>query len=221
MAANKRAFLGARRQHAPSSCWRLSQLIDGPLARMPNAHLARDRGGGKALRLSMGRRGCEREPGRNCALHTLRVAWRVAAAVATVAAGTGFQVFSSRRLAATGAPGAWRVRPSRPRKSEFVRFQDHPARTLMTRLRRPCAGVFDTLLWNQSGEITECTRGNVALAARWPLGDRRRCIAGCLGGNRPRAASSRRTGGGKRSCGLRTCLARARTGLRQQPAGLD
>jgi len=24
-------------------------------------------------------------------------------------------------------------------------------------------GVFDTLLWNERGEITECTRGNVAL----------------------------------------------------------
>ena len=31
------------------------------------------------------------------------------------------------------------------------------------------AGVFDTLLWNERGEITECTRGNVALLLddRW------------------------------------------------------
>ncbi len=30
-------------------------------------------------------------------------------------------------------------------------------------------GVFDTLLWNAEGEITECTRGNVALLidGRW------------------------------------------------------
>ena len=31
------------------------------------------------------------------------------------------------------------------------------------------AGVFDTLLWNRRGEITECTRGNIALRldGRW------------------------------------------------------
>ena len=30
--------------------------------------------------------------------------------------------------------------------------------------RSPTAeGVFDTLLWNAEGEITECTRGNIAL----------------------------------------------------------
>ena len=30
-------------------------------------------------------------------------------------------------------------------------------------------GVFDTLLWNRDGEITECTRGNIALLldGRW------------------------------------------------------
>ena len=30
-------------------------------------------------------------------------------------------------------------------------------------------GVFDTLLWNRHGELTECTRGNVALLldGRW------------------------------------------------------
>jgi branched-subunit amino acid aminotransferase/4-amino-4-deoxychorismate lyase len=34
----------------------------------------------------------------------------------------------------------------------------------------PCEpGVFDTLLWNRHGELTECTRGNVAvqLDGRW------------------------------------------------------
>ncbi len=64
--------------------------------------------------------------------------------------------------------------------SEFVRFKT-TRRAHYDALASSEPGVFDTLLWNRHGEITECTRGNVALLldGRWvtpPL----RC--GLLGG---------------------------------------
>ena len=64
--------------------------------------------------------------------------------------------------------------------SEFTRFKTtHRAHYDAFAPTEP--GVFDTLLWNRDGEITECTRGNIALLldGRWvtpPL----RC--GLLGG---------------------------------------
>jgi para-aminobenzoate synthetase/4-amino-4-deoxychorismate lyase len=63
---------------------------------------------------------------------------------------------------------------------EFVRFKT-TRRAHYDAFAPTQPGVFDTLLWNAEGEITECTRGNVALllAGRWvtpPL----RC--GLLGG---------------------------------------
>ena len=52
--------------------------------------------------------------------------------------------------------------------SEFVRFKTthRPHYDAFTPLN---AGVFDTVLWNSHREITECTRGNVALQlhGRW------------------------------------------------------
>lgn len=64
--------------------------------------------------------------------------------------------------------------------SEFVRFKT-TRRAHYDTFTPTQAGVFDSLLWNTAGEITECTRGNVALllGGRWvtpPL----RC--GLLGG---------------------------------------
>lgn len=46
--------------------------------------------------------------------------------------------------------------------SEFVRFKTthRPHYDVFT---PQDAGVFDTVLWNEQGEITECTRGNIAL----------------------------------------------------------
>ena len=63
---------------------------------------------------------------------------------------------------------------------EFVRFKT-TRRAHYDAFTPTRPGVFDTLLWNADGEITECTRGNVALLldGRWvtpPL----RC--GLLGG---------------------------------------
>ncbi|NMM12184.1 MAG: aminodeoxychorismate synthase component I [Rhodoferax sp.] len=52
--------------------------------------------------------------------------------------------------------------------SEFVRFKT-TRRAHYDAFAPHESGVFDTLLWNRQGEITECTRGNVALRldGRW------------------------------------------------------
>jgi len=46
--------------------------------------------------------------------------------------------------------------------SEFVRFKT-TRRAHYDAFTPTTAGVFDTLLWNTEGELTECTRGNIAL----------------------------------------------------------
>ncbi len=114
------------------------------------------------------------------------------------------------RLQARHTSGAWRVRllldaqgtpraeafameapPARVRLqladrafdesgSDFTRFKT-TRRAHYEAFAPTAPGVFDTLLWNREGEITECTRGNIALLldGRWvtpPL----RC--GLLGG---------------------------------------
>lgn len=114
------------------------------------------------------------------------------------------------RLKAQHASGTWRVRlllaaEGTPRAEAFV-MEASPARVTLQLAAAPFdeadsdftrfktthrahydaftprdAGVFDTLLWNRDGELTECTRGNIALLldGRWvtpPL----RC--GLLGG---------------------------------------
>ena len=52
--------------------------------------------------------------------------------------------------------------------SEFVRFKT-TRRAHYDAFAPSVPGVFDTLLWNRHGELTECTRGNVAvrLDGRW------------------------------------------------------
>ncbi|APW36692.1 aminodeoxychorismate synthase, component I [Rhodoferax koreense] len=52
--------------------------------------------------------------------------------------------------------------------SEFVRFKT-TRRAHYDALAPTAPGVFDTLLWNRHGEITECTRGNIAVlqGGRW------------------------------------------------------
>ncbi len=52
-------------------------------------------------------------------------------------------------------------RPLAQAHSEFVRFKT--TRRAHYDAFPPPPGVFDTLLWNPAGEITECTRGNIAL----------------------------------------------------------
>jgi len=52
--------------------------------------------------------------------------------------------------------------------SDFTRFKT-TRRAHYEAFAPTAAGVFDTLLWNRDGEITECTRGNIALLldGRW------------------------------------------------------
>ena len=53
-------------------------------------------------------------------------------------------------------------RPLAEAHSEFVRFKT-TRRAHYDAFTPTQPGVFDTLLWNTAGEITECTRGNIAL----------------------------------------------------------
>ncbi|RSZ36091.1 MULTISPECIES: aminodeoxychorismate synthase component I [unclassified Variovorax] len=101
-------------------------------------------------------------------------------------------------LKARHAAGTWRVRllldaQGTPRAEAFA-MEAPPARVRLQLAERPfeeahgdftrfkttrrvhyeafaptAPGVFDTLLWNRDGEITECTRGNIALLldGRW------------------------------------------------------
>ncbi|BDT69500.1 isochorismate synthase MenF [Comamonadaceae bacterium OS-1] len=59
-------------------------------------------------------------------------------------------------------------RPLLEAHSEFVRFKT-TRRAHYDAFTPTQPGVFDTLLWNTAGEITECTRGNIALRldGRW------------------------------------------------------
>ena len=59
-------------------------------------------------------------------------------------------------------------RPLAEAHSEFVRFKT-TRRAHYDAFTPTQPGVFDTLLWNTAGEITECTRGNIALrlAGQW------------------------------------------------------
>ena len=59
-------------------------------------------------------------------------------------------------------------RPLDDAHSEFVRFKT-TRRAHYDAFTPAVEGIFDTLLWNAEGEITECTRGNVALLhdGRW------------------------------------------------------
>lgn len=53
-------------------------------------------------------------------------------------------------------------RPFPAAHSAFVRHKT-TRRSAYEAAERVLPGVFDTLLWNDDGELTECTRGNVAL----------------------------------------------------------
>jgi para-aminobenzoate synthetase/4-amino-4-deoxychorismate lyase len=59
-------------------------------------------------------------------------------------------------------------KPFEAARSEFVRFKT-TRRAHYDAFAPQVPGVFDTLLWNPQGELTECTRGNVAvqLDGRW------------------------------------------------------
>ena len=133
---------------------------------------------------------------RNAPLHLARLA---SAAVHFGFAGTdGAAAQALANLAARHPQGAWRVRllldvrgharaeafalPASPAQV-LLQLADRPlleAHTEFTRFKTTRrdhydtftpteTGVFDTVLWNAEGEITECTRGNVAVLVdgRW------------------------------------------------------
>ena len=54
------------------------------------------------------------------------------------------------------------TRPLAEAQGEFVRFKT-THRPHYDAFTPTAPGVFDTVLWNEAGEITECTRGNVAM----------------------------------------------------------
>lgn len=62
----------------------------------------------------------------------------------------------------------WAPAPLAEAHGEFVRFKTS-RRAHYERWTPPDSSVFDTLLWNEAGEITETTRGNIALQidGRW------------------------------------------------------
>ena len=73
-------------------------------------------------------------------------------------------------MQATPAPVRLQLadRPFEAADSEFVRFKT-TRRAHYEAFEPSAPGVFDTLLWNTRGELTECTRGNIALCldGRW------------------------------------------------------
>ena len=73
-------------------------------------------------------------------------------------------------MAAASAPVRLALAPTafEAADSEFVRFKT-TRRAHYDAVAPSVPGVFDTLLWNRHGELTECTRGNVAvrLDGRW------------------------------------------------------
>ena len=122
-------------------------------------------------------------------------------------------------LAPTRAPVRVRLadRPLVGSDGEFVRFKT-THRAHYDALAPTDAAVFDTLLWNERGELTEFTRGNVALRidGRW-LTPAAKC------GLLPGIARARllREGAIEEAVLSREDLARANgRGVLQQPAGL-
>ncbi len=67
-------------------------------------------------------------------------------------------------MVATAEPVRLRLatRPFEAADSEFVRYKT-TRRAHYEAFEPDEPGVFDTLLWNRHGELTECTRGNIAL----------------------------------------------------------
>lgn len=122
-------------------------------------------------------------------------------------------------LGADGAlalePGPLPVTPPRPvvvlarepidGSSEFVRHKT-TRREHYERLALEEPAVFDTLLWNARGELTEFTRGNVAvrIEGQWytPPSPAACCPESCVSPSSTRGSCSRV------SCGAKTCAER-------------
>lgn len=130
---------------------------------------------------------------RHAPLHLARVASAAVHFGFTAADGAAAQALAE--LAARHPQGAWRVRllvdARGQARTEAFSLPESPATVRLQLADRPLAeahseftrfkttrrahydaftptepGVFDTVLWNEQGEITECTRGNVAMRVR-------------------------------------------------------
>lgn len=86
--------------------------------------------------------------------------WRVR----VLGARDGCIVASAHAMVATSVPVSLVLaeRPLQQAHSPFVRHKT-TRRAHYETAERALPGVFDTLLWNDDGELTECTRGNIAL----------------------------------------------------------
>ena len=106
-------------------------------------------------------------------------------------------------------------RPFEAAHSEFVRYKT-TRRAHYDAAAPAQPGVFDAILWNEQGELTECTRGNLALQidGQWLTPA---LSSGLLDGVGRRSRCAR-AGSGKRCCASMTCSARPDL---QQPAWLD
>ena len=99
---------------------------------------------------------------------------RILVAAGTFAALAVAVPVAVQQTAQTPAPSPQRVRLQLANRaiedahSEFVRFKT-TRRAHYDAFTPTEEGIFDTLLWNAEGEVTECTRGNIALLmdGRW------------------------------------------------------
>ena len=139
---------------------------------------------------------------RACVTDRANSPWRVRLLLA--ASGQAHaQAFALPPSPVAGHAAAWPARPLKPHTASS-RASKPPDAPTTRPLRPPTPAVFDTLLYNTAGELTECTRGNIALLldGRWvtpPL----RC--GLLDGVGRELCSERRPPALKPWCAWTTC----------------
>lgn len=157
---NKQAFV--QRASAPFSLLETLALVDGSL-RNGEAHLARLATAaahfGRPYHEAQVRQALQ-------AVHQAQGAWRIRLLLDP----RGKATAEAYVLDASPAQVQLQLadRPLAEAHSEFVRFKT-TRRAHYDAFAPTQPGAFDTLLWNPAGEITECTRGNIALLldGRW------------------------------------------------------
>ncbi len=159
---HKRAFL--ERASAPFELLETLALEDGA-CRHADHHLARMAGAAAHFGYPWPGDAVRGELARLEALHT-HGCWRVRLLLDA----SGKPRAQAFPMPATATPVVLALagRPFEMADSEFARFKT-TRRAHYEAAAPDQPGVFDTLLWNERGELTECTRGNVALkiGGRW------------------------------------------------------
>jgi para-aminobenzoate synthetase/4-amino-4-deoxychorismate lyase len=157
---NKQAFV--QRASVPFSLLETLALVDGSL-RNGEAHLARLAAAaahfGRPYNDAQVRQALQ-------AVHHAQGAWRIRLLLDTQGKATAEAYVLETSLALVQLQLA--DRPLTEANSEFVRFKT-TRRAHYDAFAPTQPDAFDTLLWNPAGEITECTRGNIAvlLNGRW------------------------------------------------------